>query len=77
MEACSNENLEFIPMAVDNWGIWGQLSQNILTRVARHLAIATGKTMAEVRHNIIIDLNNSLAVANANMLANRISIPTI
>jgi len=34
MEACNNENLEFIPMAVDNWGIWGKLSQNILTRVA-------------------------------------------
>lgn len=69
--ACDQEDLIFIPMVVDNWGVWGQQSKDTFERVARALSVAQRKPHKETLRRIRDDLNNLLAVANAHMIAAR------
>jgi hypothetical protein len=71
-EACTDHHLQFIPMSVDHWGVWGEESDPAFEYVARAYAAAMGKSRARVRSNIRADLNALLAVANAHMLAKRV-----
>lgn len=72
-QACLNTGLDFVPMVVDIWGIWGQHAIATIALVAKKLAIVSGQDPKEVMQQMKSDLNNCLAVANAQMLASRFS----
>jgi len=71
-KACAEHQLQFVPMSVNHWGIWGKESEAAFEHVARAYAAAVGKSRRKVRSTICADLNSLLAVANAHMLAKRV-----
>jgi len=48
-EACAEHQLQFVPMSVDHWGIWGKESEAAFEHVARAYAAAVGKSRCKVR----------------------------